>query len=73
MHPLSDSFSKLTDAELQDKLDDLNKKYWMANDNVRSQIVMMLDSIKLEQENRTLNQKNIENPDNTLDNLIKIS
>ena len=73
MHPLAESFSKLTDAELQDKLDDLNKKYWMVNDNVRNQIVMMLDSIKLEQENRTLNQKNIENPDNTLDNLIKIS
>ena len=73
VHPLA-QFNHLTDTELQEKLDDLNKKYWMAsNPDVRNQIVLMLDSLKLEQENRQIKQKKEENQDNNLDNLINIS
>ena len=55
VHPLA-QLNHLTDTELQEKLDDLNKKYWMAsNPDVRNQIVLMLDSLKLEQENRYKN------------------
>jgi len=73
VHPLA-QLSHLTDTELQEKLDDLNKKYWMAsNPDVRNQIVLMLDSLKLEQENRQIKQKKEENQDNNLDNLINIS
>ena len=57
VHPLA-QLNHLTDTELQEKLDDLNKKYWMAsNPDVRNQIVLMLDSLKLEQENRQLRTK----------------
>tara|TARA_B100002019_G_C21084281_1_gene505333 strand:+ start:383 stop:607 length:225 start_codon:yes stop_codon:yes gene_type:complete len=73
VHPLA-QLNHLTDTELQEKLDDLNKKYWMAsNPDVRNQIVLMLDSLKLEQENRQIKQKKEENQDNNLDNLINIS
>ena len=73
VHPLA-QVNHLTDTELQEKLDDLNKKYWMAsNPDVRNQIVLMLDSLKLEQENRQIKQKQEENQDNNLDNLINIS
>ena len=73
LHPLA-QLNHLTDTELQEKLDDLNKKYWMAsNPDVRNQIVLMLDSLKLEQENRQIKQKKEENQDNNLDNLINIS
>jgi len=73
VHPLA-QLNHLTDTELQEKLDDLNKKYWMAsNPDVRNQIVLMLDSLKLEQENRQIKQKKAENQDNNLDNLINIS
>lgn len=73
VHPLA-QVNHLTDTELQEKLDDLNKKYWMAsNPDVRNQIVLMLDSLKLEQENRQIKQKKEENQDNNLDNLINIS
>jgi len=41
VHPLA-QLNHLTDTELQEKLDDLNKKYWMAsNPDVRNQIVLM--------------------------------
>ena len=73
VHPLA-QLNHLTDTELQEKLDDLNKKYWMAsNPDVRNQIILMLDSLKLEQENRQIKQKKEENQDNNLDNLINIS
>ena len=73
VHPLA-QLNHLIDTELQEKLDDLNKKYWMAsNPDVRNQIVLMLDSLKLEQENRQIKQKKEENQDNNLDNLINIS
>ena len=73
VHPLA-QLNHLTDTKLQEKLDDLNKKYWMAsNPDVRNQIVLMLDSLKLEQENRQIKQKKAENQDNNLDNLINIS
>tara|TARA_B100000900_G_C20112493_1_gene526487 strand:+ start:81 stop:305 length:225 start_codon:yes stop_codon:yes gene_type:complete len=73
VHPLA-QLNHLTETELQEKIDDLNKKYWMAsNPDVRNQIVLMLDSLKLEQENRQIKQKKQENQDNNLDNLINIS
>ena len=73
VHPLAQDFSKLNDNELQEKLDDLNKKYWIATEPVRQQIILMLDSLKLEQENRRMAEKKQENADNNLDNLINIS
>ena len=73
-HPLSDELQSLSDNDLYNKLEDLNKKYWMTtNEQNRSQIVMLLDDIKLEQENRKIAEKKQENENNNLDNLINIS
>ncbi len=73
-HPLSDELQSLSDNDLYNKLEDLNKKYWMTtNEQIRSQIVMLLDDIKLEQENRKIAEKKQENENNNLDNLINIS
>ena len=73
-HPLSDELQSLSDNDLYNKLEDLNKKYWMTTkEQIRSQIVMLLDDIKLEQENRKIAEKKQENENNNLDNLINIS
>ncbi len=73
-HPLSDDFKNLSDTELLKKHDDLTKKYWMStNEQVKDQIVMLLDDVKLEQESRRFAQKKQEEDKNNLDNLINIS
>ena len=57
-HPLSDDFKNLSDTELLKKHDDLTKKYWMStNEQVKDQIVMLLDDVRLEQESRRFAQK----------------
>tara|TARA_B000000565_G_scaffold160873_1_gene121663 strand:- start:185 stop:412 length:228 start_codon:yes stop_codon:yes gene_type:complete len=73
-HPLSDDFKNLSDTELLKKHDDLTKKYWMStNEQVKDQIVMLLDDVRLEQESRRFAQKKQEEDKNNLDNLINIS
>ena len=73
-HPLSDDFKTLSDTELLKKHDDLTKKYWMStNEQVKDQIVMLLDDVRLEQESRRFAQKKQEEDKNNLDNLINIS
>ena len=72
-HPLSDDFKNLSDTELLKKHDDLTKKYWMStNEQVKDQIVMLLDDVRLEQESRRFAQKKQEEDKNNLDNLINI-
>ena len=73
-HPLSDDFKNLSDTELLKKHDDLTKKYWMStNEQVKDQIVMLLDDVRLEQVSRRFAQKKQEEDKNNLDNLINIS
>ena len=73
-HPLSDDFKNLSDTELLKKHDDLTKKYWMStNEQVKDQIVMLLDDVRLEQDSRRFAQKKQEEDKNNLDNLINIS
>ena len=53
MHPLLTNLKELKDAELEVKIQDLSKKYFMtANAQVQEQIVMLLDSFKEELMNR---------------------
>ena len=78
MHPLLNDMSHLSDAEVENKILDLNRKYWATNNiSVRDQISLVIDSYKLEQESRRTRQKlEQENQDlgnNSLDNLIKVS
>lgn len=73
-HPLAEDYKKLSDVELNDRLDSINRKYWMTNnDQVRSQMVMIIDELKLETERRRILEKDPQEDNKTLDNLIKIS
>ena len=78
MHPLVNDMSHLSDAEVEQKILDLNRKYWStSNFSVRDQISLVIETYKLEQEARRAKQK-IEQQlqdsgNNDLDNLIKVS
>lgn len=76
MHPLLGSLDKLSDNELEQKLTDVNKRYWQtSNPEVREQIIMVIESYKLELESRRIKQKidSQQNGNSGLDNLINIS
>jgi len=75
-NPLVDRIDDLTDTELENKINDLSKKYFMSkNPQVHSQIAAILDMYKEELRARRaraqLKQQN--NNDDDLDNLINIS
>ena len=70
-NPLVHSFDNLSDIELEEKILELNKKFWMThNPQVKEQI-----TYKAEMEGRRAKAKKInsQDGDNSLDNLINIS
>jgi|CryBogDrversion2_5_1035270.scaffolds.fasta_scaffold58033_2 hypothetical protein len=78
-HPLIDDLTKLKDQELENKISELTKKYFTATrlgqGLAANQIVMILDSIKMEQERRRVEaaQKAQNSPKRDgFDDLIKI-
>ena len=78
MHPLVENTQSLSDSELEEKVMQLNRKYFQTqNLQVRDQISLLLDSYKLELEARRQRQKlaqqQQENDESGLDNLIKVS
>lgn len=76
MHPLIDDSTSLSDAQLEEKIQKLNKAYFVTpNEQVRHQIILMLDTYKIALEERRIaaRQAQQENGDNDLDNLINIS
>jgi peptidyl-tRNA hydrolase len=77
MHPNLEKVSELSNAELEQKISTLNRYYFMTeNDQVKQQIVLVLDDLKLEQENRRIREyqkQSQNNDDNGLDDLINIS
>lgn len=76
MHPLGNGISKLTDQELENKIQELTKKYFQAlrfSPSVASQVVLLLDSYKIEQQERQIAKSRQNNPgDNDLNELIKV-
>ena len=73
-HPLVEDYKTLSDVELGEKLDSLNRKYWMTNNEaVRSQMVLIIDELRLEAERRRHLEKDPQEENKTLDSLIKIS
>ena len=74
-NPLVNSFDELSDKELEEKILELNKKFWMThNPQVKEQITAILDMYKVEMEGRRAKPKNnSQEGDNSLDNLINIS
>jgi|TARA_B100001094_G_C18151627_1_gene783979 hypothetical protein len=77
MHPGVGSLKELSDNELESKIYELNRMYHItSNPEVQNQIVLLLDTYKIEMEERRLSaqKKQSEASDeNSLDNLIKVS
>ena len=75
-NPLVDNFADLTDTEVEQKIIELGRKYWMTrNPDVQAQIATILDMYKQEAQTRRAKsyQKIQENDDSDLDSLINIS
>jgi len=75
-NPLIDDLSSFSDKEIEDKIFELNKKYWMTqNPQVRDQITTVLETYKIEAETRRVKERSKMNEkgDSPLDNLINIS
>jgi|TARA_R110000803_G_scaffold56738_3_gene114135 hypothetical protein len=74
-NPLVDSFDSLSDLEIDNKISELTRKYFISNNpQVQSQIATILEMFKLEIEARSASQRLKEqNNENGLDNLIKVS
>jgi len=77
MHPLAGDLVNLKDSEIDGKISDLTKKYFMTpNPGVRSQISSLLDAYKDEQRKRqqiALKKLMDNNKDKGLDKLINVS
>lgn len=75
-NPLVDNINSLSDAELDQKINDLTRKYFQTNNpQVHAQIAAILDMYKEEMRARRARQQlqQQENGDSDLDNLINIS
>ena len=74
MHPLMEDLSIEKTDVIQNRLEELTKKYWSTtNIHVQEQIVLAIDTFKIELENRKQQElKNITH-EKDLDNLINIS
>jgi len=75
MHPLLGTLKDLTDSQLETKLYTLNRMYFITdNPEVRQQMILIMDSIKIEMEERRTSSRNTPgNLDDDLDKLINVS
>jgi len=73
-NPLADSFEDLTDSQIQEKVQDLTRRYYQtSNPGLQNQIAVMLDMFRQEQTLRMYKQKQQDDDDPDLDNLININ
>lgn len=77
MHPGIDNLKELTEIQLEEKLQKLNRYYFITeNSELRQQMILVMDTYKIEiQERReAAKRKQIEEQgDNGLDDLINVS
>ena len=74
MHPLVGNLSDLKTTELEGKITDLTKKYFMTgNMDAQRQISMVLESYKSELNQRHREALNKVMNDKSLDNLVKVN
>lgn len=73
--PLTMDLHEFTDSQLEEKISDLQRKYFMTqNPQLRTQIANILDFYKEEVSvRRTAAQKKLEEKQNNLDSLIKVN
>jgi hypothetical protein len=76
-NPLVDNFSDLADSEVEEKITELGRKYWMtSNPEVQQQIAVLLDMYREEARARRASayrQQQEQDGENGLDNLINVS
>jgi len=75
-NPLVDSFNELTDVQIDEKIVELGRKYWMTNNPaVQAQISVILEMYREESRARQARayQQSQQNGDSDLDNLINVS
>jgi hypothetical protein len=76
MHPLAEDISKLKDTEVEQKISNLSRKFFMTNNpSVQEQITLMLDMYRSEliiRRNKALADE-YQKRDKDLDNLININ
>jgi hypothetical protein len=76
MHPLVEDLASLKDADIENKINDLTRKYFQTyNFSLQQQISLMLDTYKEEMANRRRAEyeKMMNNRDKGLDKLINVS
>jgi hypothetical protein len=76
MHPLVNDLISMKDPELESKINDLTRKYFMTyNPGIQAQIVAVLDSYKeeLDRRRRLDYEKMMNTRDKGLDKLINVS
>jgi hypothetical protein len=76
MHPLVDNLENIKDGEIENKINDLTRKYFMTrNPGVQAQIASVLDTYKEEMSKRRAVEydRMMNNRDKGLDKLINIS
>ena len=75
-NPLVDDFSALTDTEVEEKVVELGRKYWMSrNPDLQAQVATILEMYKEEARARRARayQQSQDNGNDSLDNLININ
>lgn len=78
IHPLISDLSNFSDQELEKKIQELTQKYYQAmrfSPSVSKQIVLLLDSYKIEQQERAIakSKKATEEGENDINDLININ
>jgi hypothetical protein len=76
MHPLAGNLETLKDTELESRISDLTKKYFMTrNPGVQAHMRIMLDSLneELRKRQQAALEKLMANRDKSLDKLIRVS
>lgn len=78
MHPLEPNFSDLSDQEIEAKIQELSRRYFQAmrlSPSILGQVVLLLDSYKLEREERQLAKAKLaaESGENDINELIKVN
>jgi len=76
LHPLAGDLANLKDSELDGKIQDLTKKYFLVqNTGVKAQIASLLEDYRAEMSKRQQAawEKMMANRDKSLDKLIKVN
>ena len=75
MHPGVEELQQLSESQIEQKIMRLNGMYFMTeNDDVRQQMILLIDTYKIELEERRISarRKSDEAGENELDSLIKV-